>query len=154
MIIIGFFVDDNIFKTLVIIGEASINVTKKGSRKPVIVIRSSYEHELGDINKTRSRHRAGIKLKKGNVYGKEGLEVFITDEKGNVNPTISKNSSYDEKRDEKLVIDFIKKYYNEIDRIYNTKPGTKEYEEAINSLLNKGKNDEKYNMKRDDKNEK
>lgn len=150
----GFFVDDNAFKVLTIIGEASVNVTKKGSRRPVIVVRSSYEHEQGDTDKTRSRHRPGIKLKKGNVYGNEGLEVFTTDEKGNVKATIPENSSYDEKKDEKLVVDFIKKYHDEIDRIYNSKPGTKEYEDAVNDLLDKGKDDKKYNMKRDDKDEK
>lgn len=150
----GIFINYNDYKILVIIEEASINVTKKGTRKPIIVIRSSYEHEQGDTNKTRSRHRPGIKLKKGNVYGNDGLEVFTTDEEGNVKATIPENAKYDENKDKNLVTDFIKKYHKEIDRIYNSKPNTQEYEDAINDLLEKGKTDKKYNMKRDNKNEK
>lgn len=147
-----FFYNEEDYKTLVFLNEASVNVFhKKHARKPVIVVRSSYEHQLGNEN-TRSNHRAGIKLKKGSIYGKDGLEVYTRDDKNNVKATLAKNSDgYDEKSDEKIVKAFIKKYYKEIERIYDAKPNTKEYEEAINDFLELGKSDKEFIMKKDDK---
>lgn len=143
-----FFFDYDNFKTIVCIDEAAVNVTsKKYKNKPVIVVRSSYEHELGDSSTSRSRHRPGVKLKNGSVYGPLGLEVFTTDDNGKVGASLPKNSDgFASKNDEKIVTDFIKKYHKEIDRIYNAKPDTQEYEDAINDLLSK--NDGKYIMKR------
>ena len=49
------------------------------------------------------------------------------------------------KRDKEIVTDFINKYHDEIDRIYDAKPGTQEYDDAVNDLVSK--NDGKYIMK-------
>ena len=119
---------------------------KNIKNKPIIVVRSSYEHEQGDSLTSRSRHRPGIKLKGGTVYGDDGLEIFTTDDKGNVGPCLPENSKgFVSKRDKEIVTDFINKYHDEIDRIYDAKPGTQEYDDAVNDLVNK--NDGKYIMK-------
>ena len=143
----GFFVNSENFKTIICLDEAALNVTdKKYKNKPVIIVRSSYEHEEGDSLTSRSRHRPGIKLKNVNVYGEDGLEVFTTDNKGNVGPCLPKNSKgFASKRDKIIVTDFIEKYHDEIDRIYNSKPGTQEYNDAVNDLVSK--NDGNYIMK-------
>ena len=45
----GFFINSEDFKTIVCLDEAAVNVTdKKYKNKPIIVVRSSYEHEQGD----------------------------------------------------------------------------------------------------------
>lgn len=142
----AFFINDDYFKIEVLIDESVDITSSKYPTKPVIVVRSSYEHEQGDSDTSRSRHRPGIKLKKGSVYGKYGLEVFTTDEDGNVKATPVNNKKYDDSKDKKIVNDFINKYHEEIDRIYNAKPKSQEYEDAINDLLEK--NDGKYIMRR------
>lgn len=149
----GIYFNADDFKPIVCIDEAAINVTdKKYKNKPVIVIRSSYEHEQGDSSTSRSRHRPGIKLKNGTKYGNNGLEVFTSDEKGNPGACLPKNSKgYASARDKAIVTDFIKLYYNEINRIYNANPETQEYKDAIDDLINK--NNGKYIMKRKDDNE-
>lgn len=150
----GIFYNEDDYKILVILGKESIEesarITKKGSKKPIIVVRSSYEHEEGDETR-RSTHRPGIKLKKGDIYGDYGLEIFTTDEKGNVGATLAPNSEYNERSDKKFAEDFIKKYHEEIDLIYNAKPTSKEYDDYMNDLENKIKNDKKYKMERNKK---
>lgn len=128
--------------------DESMNITdKKYPNKPIIVVRSSYEHEQGDSLISRSRHIPGIKLKKGSVYGKYGLEVFVDiNDNGNIEISLPENKEFEDRKDKKIATDFLKTYASEVTRIYNAKPGTKEYENAINDLIDK--NNGKYIMRR------
>lgn len=141
-----FFYNEEDYKTLVFLDEATINVVdKKYKDKPVIVIRSSYEHQQGNEN-TRSSHGAAIKLKRGDEYGKNVLEVYTRDKNDRPIPTLPTGKDFKNKNDRKITVDFVKRYYLEIERIYNAKPNTKEYNDAVDDLLSK--NNGKYIMKR------
>lgn len=138
---------------LVCIGDSinideSMNITDKKYRDaPIILVRSSYEHEQGDTNTTRSRHRAGIKLIAPG-YDTQGLEVFTTNKNGEVVATLPDNVEWASKRDRKIATDFIKRYHNEIDIIYNTPPNSLVYKETVLLLKNKIANDKKYIVNR------
>lgn len=96
----GFFVDESKYKTLVSIDESARVTDIKYTNKPIIIVRSSAEHEQGYSDTSRSVHRAGIKVK-GPGYSKYGLEVFTRNGKGEVEATLPPNSEgYQSKRDD------------------------------------------------------
>lgn len=71
----GFFVKDEDYKTIVCLDEAALNVTDKKYRdKPVIAVRSSYEHQQG--NSLISRSRQGFKNKTDRIIVTEVIRMM------------------------------------------------------------------------------